>query len=98
VLMRELESYAPVLASRRRILVGTKLDLEEAGGRLDAFRAANPGEEVYGISVFSGEGLDGLREAMFGLVASAEAAAGEDADGDEDLFGLEEEDSPGGGP
>lgn len=99
VLMRELESYAPVLASKRRILVGTKLDLEEAAGRLDSFRAANPGEEVYGISVFSGEGLEGLREALFGLVASAEAAASaEDADGDEDLFGLEDEDSPGGGP
>jgi GTPase len=90
VLRRELESYAPVLAAKRRILIGTKLDLEEAAGRLEAFRAANPGEEVYGISVFSGEGLDELREALFGLVVSTEGSSegGGDAADDGDLFGL----------
>jgi GTP-binding protein len=90
VLLRELESYAPVLAAKRRILIGTKLDLEESAGRLDAFKAAHPGEEVYGISVFSGEGLDDLREALFRLVSTAESVAeGGEAEGaDEDLFGL----------
>jgi GTPase len=101
VLLRELESFAPALAAKRRILVGTKLDLEEAAARMGAFKAAHPGEDVYGISVFSGEGLDGLREAMFDLVSSAEAAAGAEADDaadGEDLFGLdsaEEDEGPG---
>ena len=97
VLMGELGSYAPALASKRRILIGTKLDLEEAAGRIDAFKAAHPEEEVYGISVFSGEGLDDLREALFKLVASTEAAAEEDAGGydDDDLFGLDDGDEPG---
>jgi len=88
ILLSELSSYAPTLAGKRRVLIATKLDLPEAAERFDAFKAANPGEEVYGISVFSGQGLDVLREAFFALVIEAEAAA-KSAQGEEDLFGLE---------
>ena len=52
VLKNELESYSTALAARRRVLVGTKLDLEEAALRLPEFASAFPEESVFGISVF----------------------------------------------
>jgi len=91
VLRKELESYSPELAARRRILVGNKLDLDEAASRLGDFTQAYPGEEVFGISVFSGEGLDSLREALFRLVTESEAESSDAGDGEEDLFGLGDE-------
>jgi GTPase len=102
ILMSELSSYAPALVQKRRVLIGTKLDLSEAEERFEAFRAAHPGEEVYGISVFSGRGIDELREAFFSIVLESESAAmaaGGTASADEDLFGLgslaeDEEEAP----
>ncbi len=90
VLKNELESYSTALAARRRVLVGTKLDLEEAALRLPEFASAFPEESVFGISVFSGEGLDVLREALFKLVVESESEA-EEAGEDDDLFGLGDE-------
>jgi GTPase len=89
ILLGELSSFAPAMADKRRVLVATKLDLPEAAERFEAFRAAHPGEEVFGISVFSGQGMDALRESFLALVLEAESApkAGPEADGD-DLFGL----------
>ncbi len=86
ILLGELSSFAPSLADKRRVLVATKMDLPEAAERLEAFRAAHAGEEVYGISVFSGQGLDSLRDAFLSLVLEAEAAA-KAAPGRDDLFG-----------
>jgi GTP-binding protein len=87
VLLEELRSYAPFLAEKRRLLIATKLDLPEAAERLGAFRAAHPDEEVHAISVFSGEGIDGLGEAFLQLVVEAEAAAAACESETEDFFG-----------
>jgi GTPase len=95
VLVGELGSYAPALANKRRVLIATKLDLPETEERFEAFRRAHPGEELYGVSVFSGRGLDELREAFFSIVVAAEEAkAGETED--EDFFGASDllSDSP----
>jgi GTP-binding protein len=88
VLLKELAFFAPSLAAKKRLLVGTKLDLPEAAERMDAFRSAFPDEKIHGISVFSGQGLDALREAFFELATEHEDAgrAGEAAD--EDFFPL----------
>jgi GTP-binding protein len=91
VLLGELSSFAPSLAEKRRVLVATKLDLPEAAGRFEAFVAANPNEQVYGISVFSGQGLDEVREAFLALVLEAERTAETGETGEEDLFGLEDD-------
>lgn len=89
ILQGELSSFAPAMEDKRRVLVATKLDLPEAAERFDAFRAAHSGEDVYGISVFSGQGLDALRDAFFDIVLEAESAAKTAAEGeDDDLFGL----------
>jgi GTP-binding protein len=89
VLLGELRSYAPFLAEKRRVLVATKLDLPEAAERFEAFRAAHPGESVFGISAFSGAGLDELGEAFLRLVLEAESRAAEGAAVEEDFFASE---------
>jgi GTP-binding protein len=95
ILLRELSSFAPSLADKRRVLLATKLDLPEAADRFDGFKAAHPGEEVLGISVFSGRGLDELRDAFLAIVLEAEAKAKAAPDGD-DLFGLGSPEAEGG--
>ncbi len=73
-LERELEAFSPDLIAKKRVIVGTKLDLEESAGRLDELRSRYPDERIFGISVFSGEGLDELIEAFAGLVNELDAA------------------------
>jgi GTP-binding protein len=73
VLLEELASFSPELARKKRVVIGTKLDLPETEGRLEALAAALPGESVTGISVFSGEGLEGLKELFLGIVTQIEA-------------------------
>jgi GTP-binding protein len=60
VLCDELGSFSPDLISKPRLILGTKLDLEESAGRLEELAARYPREQVRGISVFSGEGLESL--------------------------------------
>ena len=90
VLLEELRSYAPELAQKRRLLVATKLDLPEAAERFEAFKAAHADESVFGVSVFSGEGLEALGEAFFGLVVAGEADTSAVESEAEDLFGFGE--------
>ena len=73
VLLEELRSFSPELADKRRVVIGTKLDLEETEGRLEALAAALPGERVSGISVFSKAGLEELKDIFLALVVECEA-------------------------
>jgi GTP-binding protein len=73
ILLGELESFSAELAHKPRVVIGTKLDLEETEGRLEALRASLPGETVTGISVFSTEGLPALQELFLKLVLENEA-------------------------
>jgi GTPase len=68
ILLSELGSYADFLVRKRRIIVGTKLDLPGADGRLASLKGKYPEEKVMGISVFSREGLDALRDEFLGFV------------------------------
>ena len=65
VLFRELEAFSPELTEKRRVIIGTKLDLENTQTRLQELKNKYPGEQVLGISVFSGEGLSELAS-LFG--------------------------------
>jgi GTP-binding protein len=73
VLLEELSSFSPELAVKRRVVIGTKLDLEETEGRLEALSAALPGEKVTGISVFSKAGLEELKDIFLAMVVECEA-------------------------
>ncbi|HOX18929.1 MAG TPA: GTPase ObgE, partial [Spirochaetales bacterium] len=74
-LLAELEAFSPDLAAKPRLVIGTKLDLEETEGRLAELTAALGAERVLGLSVFSGEGLEAIRDAFMAFVLDAEAAA-----------------------
>ena len=87
ILLKELESFSADLLKKKRVLVGTKTDLEETAGRLSELAAKYPSEEVIGISVFSGEGIKELSEYFLRLTDEAQEKAQEEPEqfeGEED--------------
>lgn len=70
----ELGAYSEDLLRKSRVLIGTKLDVEGTSERLRELRDRYPEEEVYGISVFSREGLSELSAAFAALVTRLDEA------------------------
>jgi GTP-binding protein len=81
ILYRELEHFsgreapdsaksAAALMTKRRLICGSKLDLEGTGAALEELKKKYPEEKVLGISVFSGEGIRELAEALAVLTAA----------------------------
>ncbi|MDR1143588.1 MAG: GTPase ObgE [Spirochaetaceae bacterium] len=68
ILRGELEAFSPELTAKRRLLCGSKLDLEGAEDALEQLKQKYPGEKVLGISVFSGAGLKELAAELGALV------------------------------
>jgi GTP-binding protein len=96
VLRQELASFSADLVKKKRLLVGTKTDLPETEGRLAQLAEKYPDEKVFGISVFSGEGIkelaleflrlaDGKTAEDSGRAEDAGMAAGKAADAQEAL-------------
>jgi GTPase len=75
LLEAELETYSRSLASRPRLVVGTKLDLPESTEGHAALSAAYPGEGFLAVSSFTREGLEPLVASVRALVGAAAAAA-----------------------
>ena len=63
-LKTELKEYNPELLDKPHLLLGTKLDLEDAPENLEKLRSLYPDHHIIGISVFSRVGLDELKMAM----------------------------------
>ena len=76
-LERELALYSATLASRPRILVGTKEDLDEARGGLSSLRDAFPTDRIFTVSAFARSGITELKKAILGLVVETEKAEAE---------------------
>jgi GTP-binding protein len=78
-LLKELEhfdeQYGAKLLAKKRLLVGTKLDMDGTTERLDKLRAAFSNESVYGISVFSRSGLEELAREFMRLTADETSSA-----------------------
>jgi len=94
ILLKELGSFSDRLPKKRRLLVGTKTDLPETEGRLAELAKKYPSEEVLGISVFSGDGIQELSYAFLRLTTDVpqeadEAEAETETEG-EDVFEGEE--------
>jgi GTP-binding protein len=67
-LLAEIGAFSEELPRKKRIVLGSKLDLDGTAERLEELRASLPDETVLGISVFSGVGLQELRGEIVGLV------------------------------
>lgn len=78
VLMAELGGFSAELSGKPRVVVGTKLDLPETEGRLEALAGSLPDETVIGISVFDRTGLDSLSKAFSSFVELSERGDIED--------------------
>ena len=72
ILYNELEAFSPDLVEKRRIIIGTKLDLENSDipvrDRLCELKNKYKGEQILGISVFTGEGIKDLASLLGELV------------------------------
>jgi GTP-binding protein len=68
--LRELEQYAPALASRPTIYAGNKIDLPDARARAEAFVSAQTarGRTALTLSAATGEGLPALIHALVALL------------------------------
>jgi GTP-binding protein len=75
ILHGELESFSPDLTKKKRIICGSKLDLEGAPGALEKLREKYAGEKTLGISVFSRTGLEELA-AEIGILAGMDRGDG----------------------
>ena len=64
LLKAELRAYHPRLADRRRLLIGTKQDLDVDGSLSARLRNRYPGERVVTVSARSGYGLPALRDTL----------------------------------
>ena len=70
-LLHELESYGHELVEKRRLLLGNKIDAADRE-RVGLLGEQYPQEQLLGISALTGEGLDGVVEAISGLLAPGE--------------------------
>jgi GTP-binding protein len=68
LLLRELRAYGQGLADRPRLIVGTKLDLPEAQGRLEELGRELPEENLLGVSALTSRGIAELRDRLLRLV------------------------------
>lgn len=68
ILLNEIRSFSADLAERKRIIFASKMDSEGSEEALAALRKKYPQEEIHGISVFSGEGMENIRSLFSGLV------------------------------
>ena len=68
ILLNELNSFSTELASKKRVIIGTKIDIEGTEESLKLLEKKYPNEEVYGISVFSGKGLENINKIFFSLL------------------------------
>jgi len=66
-LCSELAAYAPELAEKKHLLIGTKTDLEGTDERLAELKSALPDEEITGMSSYNGDGMEELRKAFIRL-------------------------------
>ncbi|MDR1247728.1 MAG: Obg family GTPase CgtA [Treponema sp.] len=91
ILLGELGSFSPELIQKPRILVGSKTDkddlAETPAERLAILQSRYPEETVWGISVFSGEGLDELAAALGRLAGENDRNQGWGRDGNSALPG-----------
>jgi GTP-binding protein len=61
----ELKHYDPEFLEKKRIIIGSKTDLDESGEKLADLRSAFPDDHVVGISVFTRQGLGEVTDLFY---------------------------------
>ncbi len=69
ILLKEIKSFSDDLFMKKRIIIGTKTDLEGTEEHLKELKAKYPGEKIIGISTFAEDGLKDLIREMTVLSA-----------------------------
>jgi len=64
ILEEELRKFDEHLPDKRRIIVGSKTDLDESGEKLKLLSSAFPDDKVLGVSVYTRDGLNELIDAF----------------------------------
>jgi GTP-binding protein len=64
VLEEELIKFDPHLSEKRRLIIGSKTDLDESGEKLAALKSAFPKDKVMGASIYTRDGLSELTDAF----------------------------------
>jgi GTP-binding protein len=82
ILKNELASFSPELLEKDYVLIGTKLDLEGCPERLKELEEKLPEEKIFGISVFTDEGLSAVSQAFAQMVVQGESASSDGGTGD----------------
>ncbi len=72
ILLNELKTFSIELASRKRVILGTKMDIEGTEEALEKLAEKYKEEEVVGISVFSGKGIDGFNKLFYSMLSGIE--------------------------
>lgn len=71
LLCEELRRYSPDLLKKRRIVVGSKTDLDENAKHFNRLKALLPDEEVFPLSVFARTGFDPIALRLLELTREA---------------------------
>ena len=72
ILLSELRTFSDELAGRKRVIFATKMDSEGSEDALKKLKEKYKDEEIQGISVFSGYGMENIREIFSRLVLQEE--------------------------
>ena len=68
ILLNELNTFSTELVSKKRVILGTKTDIEGTEESLKLLEEKYPDEKIYGISVFSGQGLENINKIFYSLI------------------------------
>ncbi len=71
VLMEEMQHYSLSLEKKRRLVIGTKLDMPDTVENLNRLRESLPDERVIGISSFTRTGIAEVAQEFFDMAVSA---------------------------
>ena len=68
VIIKELSTYSVELVKKKRIIVGTKLDMPDTDEKLEELKAKVGVPEVVGISSITMYGIENLKDRMIKLL------------------------------
>jgi len=68
ILLNELNSFSNELVLKKRVILGTKTDIEGTEESLKLLENKYPDEKIFGISVFSGKGLENINNIFYSLL------------------------------